>query len=273
MIVKISVILIYLLSMVVNGVISRKKIVDADSYYTGGRNIGAITSASAYLTTFFSAVMFSLCGSLGFEMGISVVWIGIMNAFITGFFAWRFLAGRTRKLSEDLGVYTLPQIIEARLNSRFLRMFTALIILAFLIPYSASVYQGISFIFLRLFDIPFEYCIIGLAIVTALYVALVGNSAMMSNSVIQGALILVCVLIYYVAFFNNEAIGGLKAGLHTLASLEGGSDLVSLFGGKNFIKVFATVIVTSVGGCATPQLISKFITLRYGIREDQEEKK
>ncbi|WP_303862662.1 sodium:solute symporter [Alkalibaculum bacchi] len=261
MIVKISVILMYLLCMITNGVISRKKIVDADSYYTGGRNVGAITSASAYLTTFFSAVMFSLCGSLGFEMGISVMWIGIMNALITGLFAWTFLAGRTRQLSEDLGVYTLPQIVEARLNSRFLRMFTAFVILAFLIPYSASVYQGISFIFLRLFDIPFEYCIIALAVVTALYVALGGNSAMMSNSVIQGVLILVCVSIYYIVFFKNEAIGGFKVGLQTLVSLEGGRDLVALFGGKNFLKVFATVILTSVGGCATPQLISKFISV------------
>ena len=66
----------------------------------------------------------------------------------------------------------------------------AVIVFIFLIPYTASVYNGLSRLFNMAFDIKFETCIIVMAILTAIYVILGGYMATAINDFIQGIIML-----------------------------------------------------------------------------------
>ncbi len=67
----------------------------------------------------------------------------------------------------------MPEYFEKRYNSKPLKIVSALIVFVFLIPYTASVYNGLSRLFEKGFGIPYKYCIIGMAVFTAVYVIMV----------------------------------------------------------------------------------------------------
>ena len=84
----------------------------------------------------------------------------------------------------------MPDFFAKRYNSQALKLVSALIIFVFLVPYSASVYKGLSGIFSMAFGIDFKYCIIGMALLTGVYVVLGGYMAAAANNFVQGIVML-----------------------------------------------------------------------------------
>ena len=74
------------------------------------------------------------------------------------------------KISKDaVEAKTMPEFFEKRYGDRRLKVVSAIVIFAFLIPYSASVYNGLSTLFEIVFGIPGWIVMIALAALTALY--------------------------------------------------------------------------------------------------------
>ena len=143
---KYVVLALYACMMVSIIAVSARKSLNLNDFFLGGRKVGPWFSAFAYGTSYFSAVIIiGYAGKIGWEHGLSVVWIGLGNAFIGNLLAWIFLARRTRMMGERLGVCTMPDFFEKRYGDRRLRMVAALLIFIFLVPYSASVYQGLGY--------------------------------------------------------------------------------------------------------------------------------
>ena len=137
----------YVLLMVFVAVYSAKRAKTLNDFYLGGRNIGGWMSAFSFGTAYFSAVMFvGYAGRLGEAYGISVVWIGIGNALLGSYLAWKILAKPTRVMTQRLKVSTMSAFFEARYLSKNMKIFAAVIIFIFLVPYCASVYQGLSYV-------------------------------------------------------------------------------------------------------------------------------
>ncbi|MBQ4359681.1 MAG: sodium:solute symporter, partial [Proteobacteria bacterium] len=124
-------------------------------------------------------------GQFGWNYGISTVWIGIGNAVIGSALAWVILGRRTRLMTQHLGAKTMPEYFEKRFDSKGLKIAASLIVFIFLIPYTASVYNGLS----RLFDMAlgiqsdmsYKIIIIAMAVITAIYVILGGYAATAIN--------------------------------------------------------------------------------------------
>lgn len=168
----------YLLVMVGIGVYCRKKASSVSDFVLGGRNLGAWFTAFAYGTSYFSAVVFiGYAGQFGWNYGVASTWIGLGNAFIGSMLAWLILGKRTRIMSKHLNASTMPEFFEHRYGSKGLKLASSGIVFVFLIPYTASVYNGLSRLFEMAFGIPYEYCIIGMAVLTAVYVILGGYMA------------------------------------------------------------------------------------------------
>ena len=152
-----------------------------------GRNVGPWLSAFAYGTTYFSAVIFiGYAGKLGWSFGMATVWIGIGNAVIGSYLAWKVLGNRTRAYTRRLEVSTMPEFFMARYNSRGLKILSAVVIFVFLTPYCASVYQGLAYLFESTLGIPFVWCMVGMAVLTALYLVLGGYMANVMSNFVQG---------------------------------------------------------------------------------------
>lgn len=261
---------LFIVIMLGIGLYSRKKVNNVQDFFLGGRQMGAWITAFAYGTTYFSAVIFiGYAGKIGWGFGLSSTWIGIGNAVLGSLLAWLVLAKRTRKMTHDLNASTMPEFFEKRYNSKAMKIVTAIVIFIFLVPYSASVYQGLGYLFERTFGIPFIYCMAAMAVLTGAYLLLGGYVATAINDFIQGIVMLIGMVFIVGYILYNPAVGGLSEGITRLAAIpKDGPNLVDIFGG-NPINLFALVILTSLGTWGLPQMIHKF----YAIRDDEAIKK
>jgi SSS family solute:Na+ symporter len=256
---------LFVIIMILVGIISRKKVNNVQDFFLGGRKMGPWLSAFAYGTTYFSAVIFiGYAGKIGWNFGISSTFIGIGNALIGSLLAWIVLAKKTRKMTHDLGVSTMPEFFEKRYDSKAMKIVTALIIFIFLVPYSASVYQGLGYLFERTFGVPFVYCMAAMALLTGIYLLLGGYVATALNDFIQGIIMLIGVAFMIYFILSNPAVGGLSGGIQKLSQVpEVGTGLVSAFSAQP-LNLLGLVVLTSLGTWGLPQMVHKF----YAIKDD-----
>lgn len=257
---------VYLAIMIGIGVYCRKKASSVSEFLLGGRSLGAWFTAFAYGTSYFSAVIFvGYAGKFGWAYGAASTWVGLGNAFIGSLLPWLILGKRTRIMSKALGASTMPEFFEKRYDSRMLKLVSALIVFVFLIPYTASVYNGLSRLFEKGFGIPYKYCIIGMAVITAAYVILGGYKATAISDFIQGVFMLVGIVA--VVFAVLDLNGGLTASLDLLGEIEynGETGVYNSLFGPDPQNLLGVVILTSLGTWGLPQMVSKF----YAIKDDK----
>ncbi|MGN0506952.1 MAG: sodium:solute symporter [Lachnospiraceae bacterium] len=271
MVTKIIFLLLFFAIMVAVGVYTRKHATNVNDFVLGGRSVGPWLTAFAYGTSYFSAVVFvGYAGQFGYKYGISATWIGIGNAVIGSLLAWMVLGRRTRVMTKHLAAATMPDYFGKRYDSSALRIAASAISFIFLIPYTASVYNGLSRLFGMAFDIPYAVCVIAMAALTGVYVVLGGYMATAVNDFIQGIVMLAGIVAVIVAVLNGQ--GGFYAAIGKLATLE--SDLPPTLGqqgaftsffGPDLANLIGVVILTSLGTWGLPQMVHKF----YAIKDEK----
>ncbi len=246
-------------AMIGVGLYCRKHATDVDGFVLGGRSVGPWLTAFAYGTSYFSAVIFvGYAGQFGWNFGIASTWIGLGNAVIGSLMAWVILGRRTRVMTQHLGAKTMPDFFHKRYESPALKIASSFIVFVFLIPYTASLYNGLSSLFGIAFDVPYWACILVMATLTGLYVIFGGYMATAINDFIQGLVMLFGIVAVILAVLDQN--GGLMSSMEELA--EGaGWEYTSFFGPD---PVFLTVVVllTSLGTWGLPQMIGKFYAIR-----------
>ncbi len=251
---------LYVLGLVAIAFITRQKFRSVDDFLLGGRAMGPWMSALAYGTTYFSAVIFvGYAGSVGYASGISGILIGVGNAVIGSLLAWIVLAKRTRNFTGKHSVSTMPEFFEKRYNSKTLNTIAAVIIFIFLVPYWASVYQGLSYLFEVSLNIPYEYCIIAMALLTAVYLFYGGYFATAFVNLFQGVIMVAGVLLMVGFIMYNPNVGGFVEGIGKLAEID--SSLAS-FDFSSMGNVITLMLLTSLGSWALPQMVHKFYTIK-----------
>ena len=207
---KIIMLVVFFAVMLGVGFYSRSKAKNVNDYVLGGRSVGPWITAFAFGTSYFSSVVFvGYAGQFGWKYGISSTWIGLGNAFIGSLLAWLILGRRTRVMTQKLEARTMPEYFGKRYDSTALRIAGAVIAFIFLIPYTASIYNGLSRLFGMAFSIQYEVCIIVMALLTAVYVIVGGYMATALNDFIQGIIMLIgisavifAVLVQHGGFLN-----------------------------------------------------------------------
>ena len=249
--ITLGMLMVYIAIMMGIGLYTSRKTKSVSDFVLGGRNVGSWLTAFAYGTSYFSAVVFiGYAGQFGWSYGVSAAWIGIGNAVIGSALAWIVLGRRTRIMSNHLNAKTMPEFFEKRFNSKGLKIASALIVFIFLIPYTASVYNGLSRLFNMAFnlnsDSSYKIIIIAMAIITAIYVILGGYTATAINDFIQGIVMLIGIAAVVICAINNQG---------------GFSEFNSLFG-PDPINLLGVIILTSLGTWGLPQMIHKFYAIK-----------
>lgn len=248
---------VYLVVMLAIGFYCRHLSNTVSDFVLGGRTLGPWMTAFAYGTSYFSAVVFvGYAGTFGWQYGVAATWIGIGNAVIGSLLPWLILGNRTRIMTKHLDAKTMPEFFERRYDSKGLKIASALIIFVFLIPYTASVYNGLSRLFKMAFNIPYEWCIIGMAVFTAIYVIVGGYKATAMNDFLQGIFMLVGI-----AAVIWAAISG-KGGLVTALKSLGEQGEYNTILGPDPINLVGVVILTSLGTWGLPQMVQKFYAIK-----------
>ncbi|MDR2600014.1 MAG: sodium/solute symporter [Oscillospiraceae bacterium] len=270
MITKIALLLLFFALTIFIGLYFRKRASNVNDFVLGGRSVGPWLTAFSYGATYFSAVVFvGFAGQFGWRFGTSAVWIGLTNAFIGSLMAWFLLGRRTRIMTNHLKAATMPQFFNARYLSPALKIGASAIIFVFLIPYTASLYNGLGRLFEMAFGIPFELCIIAIGIITAIFVVAGGYFATAVNDFIQGIIMIFGIVAVIVVALNSQ--GGFVEATTKLSQIDatnaGGpfaqnpGAFTSMFG-PNPIDLLGVVILTSLGAWGLPQMVARFYSIK-----------
>ena len=269
--IKIVLLVIFFAVMVGVGIYSRRHATSVDGFVLGGRSVGPWLTAFAYGTSYFSAVVFvGYAGQFGWKYGLASTWIGIGNAVIGSLLAWVVLGRRTKVMTQHLKSKTMPDFFGERYDTKALKIAASVIVFVFLIPYTASVYNGLSRLFEMAFHIPYAWCVVVMAVFTAVYVILGGYMATAINDFIQGIIMLGGIVAVIAAVLNGQ--GGFMNAVFEMAQIpsdvavtEGQPGAFTSFFGPDPLNLLGVVILTSLGTWGLPQMIGKF----YAIRDEK----
>ena len=246
------------------GIYCRRHATDVNGFVLGGRSVGPWLTAFAFGTSYFSAVIFvGYAGQFGWDFGLASTWIGLGNAFIGSLLAWRVLGRRTRVMTQHLDSRTMPDFFGKRFHSDGLKTAASVIVFIFLIPYTASLYNGLSSLFGIAFDVPYWVIIAIMAALTAVYVIFGGYMATAINDFIQGLIMLGGIAAVIAAVLLDN--GGFTEAIRSLSLIDAGTGaqgaFTSFFGPHPLALLFV-VILTSLGTWGLPQMVGKFYAIR-----------
>lgn len=266
MAIKIGMLVIFFGVMVFVGVYCRRHATDVNGFVLGGRSVGPWLTAFAYGTSYFSAVVFvGYAGQFGWKYGIAATWAGIGNAILGSLLAWVVLGRRTRVITQHLDSATMAQFFGTRFKSEGLKLAASVIIFIFLIPYTASLYNGLSRLFGMAFNVDYSICVIAMAVLTGIYVIVGGYMATAINDFIQGIVMLVGIVAVILAVLKTQ--GGFMASLDALARVSDPAvsetpGVFASFFGPDPLNLLGVVLLTSLGTWGLPQMVQKFYAIK-----------
>ncbi|MBE5944041.1 MAG: sodium:solute symporter [Lachnospiraceae bacterium] len=266
MAIKIAMLVVFFGMMIGVGLYCRKNATDVNGFVLGGRSVGPWLTAFAYGTSYFSAVIFvGYAGQFGWKFGIASTWIGVGNAVLGSLLAWMVLGRRTRVMTQHLDSKTMPDFFGIRFGSNMLKIVASIIVFIFLIPYTASLYNGLSRLFGMAFNIDYSVCILVMAILTGIYVIAGGYMATAINDFIQGIIMIVGIVAVISAVINSN--GGFMEAYKSLAEVQDATvsttpgTFASFLGPAPF-DLICVVILTSLGTWGLPQMVQKFYAIK-----------
>ncbi len=266
MAIKLGLLLVFFSVMVAIGFYCRRHAADVNGFVLGGRSVGPWLTAFAYGTSYFSAVVFvGYAGQFGWKYGIAATWAGIGNAILGSLLAWAVLGRRTRIMTQHLDSATMPQFFGKRFGSPALKLAASVIIFLFLIPYTASLYNGLSRLFGMAFHIDYTLCVIVMAVLTGVYVIAGGYMATAINDFIQGIIMIFGICAVIAAVLHSQ--GGFMAALEGLARVEDPAvsqapGVFASFFGPDPLNLLGVVVLTSLGTWGLPQMVQKFYAIK-----------
>ena len=266
MTIKLTMLVLFFGVMVGIGIHCRRHATDVNGFVLGGRSVGPWLTAFAYGASYFSAVVFvGYAGQFGWKYGIAATWAGIGNAILGSLLAWAVLGRRTRVMTQHLDSATMPEFFGQRFGSKSLKIAASVIIFIFLIPYTASLYNGLSRLFGMAFNIDYTICVIVMAVLTGVYVIAGGYMATAINDFIQGLIMIFGIIAIIAAVLGSQ--GGFMAALEGLAqvtdeSVSTAPGVFASFFGPDPLNLLGVVLLTSMGTWGLPQMVQKFYAIK-----------
>jgi solute:Na+ symporter, SSS family len=259
MFLKISVIAAFALMIIVIGILGMRKTRSFSDFFLGGGNIGPWMTAFTYGTAYFSAVLFiGFAGKVGWGFGYSGLWIALGNALVGVLGVWWLMGYRIKKMSVEYQVHTMAEYFEKRYDSRFLKLFAAVSIFVFFIPYSAAVFMGLSYLFQSTFGVDYTLALVLMGGFTAMYLVMGGYKSMTMIDVAFGMIMTVgvCILLW-TTIDKADGLGNITDALTAI-----NPKLTQAIGPPGWWPLFALIFLTSVAPFAMPQLVQKFYAIK-----------
>jgi SSS family solute:Na+ symporter/sodium/proline symporter len=197
------------------------------------------------------------------------MWIGIGNAVLGCLLAWQLLAKRTRTMTHTLSAKTMPEFFERRYDSTAIKIFSAVIIFVFLVPYSSAVYKGLGSMFTAVFPgVSTNVWMLVIAVLTAAYLVLGGYVATAYTDFVQGVIMIIGVFAMVIAITNSSNVGGFGHFMENLKNIPDngdgitGAQLTSWYGGSSLKFLCVNIMLTSFGTWGLPQMVSKYYAIK-----------
>ncbi len=256
---RIIVLSLYALMIIIIGIRGLRGTKTFNDFYLGGGNVGPWMTAFSYGTAYFSAVLFiGFAGNIGWNFGYSGLWIALVNAIIGVALAWRLVGMKLKEPGTALGANTLPEYLKLRYDSPELKLLASLVIFVFMIPYTAAVFMGLSYLFTSNFNIEYWHALLFMGFFTSLYLVMGGYKSMALIDMVFGMIMAVCVVILFFSTVNEG--GGFASISFDLRAID--PRLTQAVGPPGWWPLLSIVLLTSLAPFAMPQLIQKFYAIK-----------
>lgn len=223
-------IIVYLLAMLYVGYLCSKKNSTADDFYLGGRKLGPIVTAmSAEASDMSSWLLMGLPGVAYLSGMCDAGWTAIGLALGT-YVNWLIVAKRIRRYSHICGnSITIPDFFSNRFrdSSNIIMIISAVVILIFFVPYTASGFAACGKLFASLFGVNYLTAMIVSAVIIVGYTALGGFLAASTTDLIQSIVMTIALII--VLIFGVSTAGGMDAVMENARSLPGYFSLNAIY--------------------------------------------
>lgn len=257
----------YLILMVIIGVICSKKNNSVDDFYLGGRQLGPLVTAMSAEASDMSGWLLMGMPGLAYLCGIAEASWTAIGLSIGTYLNWLIVAKRLRNYSSKIGAITIPDFFGKRFkdNTHVLMFASALLIIIFFIPYTASGFSTCGKLFSSLFGLDYHVAVIVSAIVIVLYTTLGGFLAASTTDFIQ-AIIMTIALIAVLCFGINTA-GGWNAVAENAKSIPHYLSLTSTTDGAgNMVPFGGSTIVSTLawglGYFGMPHILLRFMAIK-----------
>ena len=262
-------IVIYLVIVLLVGLRFSKSNKSADDFYLGGRKLGPlVTAMSAEASDMSSWLLMGLPGLALFSGIAEPVWTALGLAIGT-YLNWLIVAKKIRRYSQVANnSITLPDFFANRYRdkSRLLLAFSAILIVVFFTPYTASGFVACGKLFSTLFGIPYFTAMIISAVIIVGYTALGGFLAASTTDFIQS--IVMTIALFIVLFYGVQTAGGLTAVADNAKALEGYLSLTKTHnavtgsvGSYNLLTIFST-LAWGLGYFGMPHILLRFMAIK-----------
>ena len=235
-------ILIYLGAMLYIGIRCSKSSNTVDDFYLGGRKLGpVVTAMSAEASDMSSWLLMGLPGLAYLTGSADAFWTATGLAIGT-YINWLFIAKRLRCFSQTLDAITLPQFFFKRFRgkSRAISGFTAIMIVIFFVPYTASGFAACGKLFASLFGVSYHLALIISAIVIVSYCTLGGFLAASFTDLVQSIVMTMAIII--ILSFGIYTAGGFNEVVENAQSLSGYLSLTQTYAPGNETTTYSSQI-------------------------------
>ena len=249
-------IVVYLFAMVLIGVAYSKKTKNVSDFYLGGRKLGPlVTAMSAEASDMSSYLLMGLPG-LALLTGTADVGWTVIGLAVGTYLNWLIVAKKLRNYSAHIGAITIPDYFSIRYkdDKRILMALTALIIIIFFVPYTASGFSACGKLFGTLFGVDYHIAMVVSAVIIVGYPSLGGFNAASFTDFIQSIIMTIALII--VVIFGISKAGGIDAVVNNARALDG---YLSMF------TSYSRTAVTETGTSAPYSILTIVSTLAWGL--------
>ena len=258
---ELTAILIYFSILLLIGILSYRRHLSASDFIIGGRSLNYWLTALAAHASDMSSWLFMGYPALILTGGLFKGWaaIGLITFMLLN---WILVAPRIRVATERYNSLTFSSFFESRLSDTTgtIRIFTAIMSLAFYTIYISAGLVGLGLLIQTLFNIPYDIGIlIGILIVVP-YVFIGGYTTLAWIDLFQG-LFLMCVIIFVPAYVLPK-IGGWRSLQLTIQTKHLSTSLLPDFSPKTLTLVILETLGWGLGYFGQPHIVTKFMGIR-----------
>ena len=212
-------IVVYLIAMLLIGIWCSKRNNDTGDFYLGGRKLGPfVTAMSAEASDMSSWLLMGLPG-LAYLTGVADAGWTAIGLAIGTYINWLLVAKRIRLYTQVSGnSITIPDFFQNRFRDKsgILMGLSAIVIIVFFIPYTASGFAACGKLFASFLGVDYFWAMVISAIVIVGYTATGGFLAASMTDFVQSIIMTMALLLVLRSFFPDFNSGPCRTAILVL---------------------------------------------------------